>query len=344
MTVLIITHSQDNECVDRVAAAIAGLGGRAFRFDTDAFPQGARLALASGPGAGRSTLRAPGAGAGELDLADVTAVWYRRVAHGSGLPTSMDPQLRSASIQEAKQTVEGMLAALRVPQVDPLPAVRFASNKQVQLDIAREVGLDTPRTLTTNDADAARAFAAACPGGVIAKMLSSFAVYRGGEEHVVFTNALGAEDLADMRGLSLCPMTFQEKIPKARELRVTVVGERVFSASVDSQAAPGAEIDWRRQGIELIDTWRKDALPPDVEAGVLRLMDQLGLNYGAIDILRTPDGRHVFLEVNPSGEFFWLERTPGLSISEALAEVLLGKAPRRGSWSAFLHPAATQRR
>ncbi|KYF51059.1 MvdD family ATP-grasp ribosomal peptide maturase, partial [Sorangium cellulosum] len=326
MTVLIITHSQDNECIDRVVAAIAGLGGRAFRFDTDAFPQGARLALASGPGAGRSTLRTLGPGGGELDLGDVTAVWYRRVAHGGGLPASMDPQLRSASVQEAKQTVEGMLAALRVPQVDPLPAVRFASNKQVQLDIAREVGLDTPRTLTTNDAEAARAFAASCPGGVIAKMLSSFAVYRDGEEHVVFTNALAAEDLADMRGLSLCPMTFQEKIPKARELRVTVVGERVFSASVDSQAAPGAEVDWRRQGIELIDTWRKDALPPEVETGVLRLMDRLGLNYGALDILRTPDGRHIFLEVNPSGEFFWLERTPGLPISEALAEVLLGKA------------------
>src|SRR5690606_32737943 len=107
---------------------------------------------------------------GELDLGDVTAVWYRRVAYGSALPKSMDPQLRSASVQEAKQTVEGLLASLRVPQVDPLPAVRFASNKQVQLDVAREVGLDTPRSLTTNDAGAARDFAAACPGGVIAKM------------------------------------------------------------------------------------------------------------------------------------------------------------------------------
>ncbi|AUX36458.1 MULTISPECIES: MvdD family ATP-grasp ribosomal peptide maturase [Sorangium] len=343
MTVLIITHSEDNECIARVAAAIERLGGRAFRFDTDAFPQGARLALAAGPGAGRSTLRT-GAGGGELDLGDVTAVWYRRVAFGRGLPASMDPQLRSASVQEAKQTVEGLLSALRVPQVDPLPAVRFASNKQVQLDIAREVGLDTPRTLTTNDAEAARAFAATCPGGVVAKMLSSFAVYRGGEEHVVFTNALRDEDLADMRGLSLCPMTFQERIPKARELRVTVVGERVFAASIDPEAAPGAEVDWRRQGLELIDAWRKDALPPDVETGVLRLMDQLGLNYGALDILRTPDGRHVFLEVNPVGEFFWLERSPGLPISEALAEVLLGKAPRRGSWSAFLHAPVTQPR
>lgn len=334
MTVLIITHSEDNECIDRVASAIARMGGRSFRFNTDRFPQGARLTLASGPAAGRSTLRTP---EGELDLGDVTAVWYRRVAYGGALPKSMDPQLRSASVQEAKQTFEGLLASLRVPQVDPLPAVRFASNKQVQLELAREVGLDTPRSLTTNDADAAKAFAAACPGGVIAKMLSSFAVYRNGEEHVVFTNALRPEDLEDMRGLELCPMTFQEKIPKACELRVTVVGERVFAASIDSQAMEGAEIDWRRRGLELIDAWREDALPPDVAAAVLRLMDRLGLNYGALDILRTPDGRHVFLEVNPVGEFFWLERAPGLPISGALAEVLLGKAPRRDAWRAFLH-------
>lgn len=341
MTVLIITHSEDNECIDRVAGAIARLGGRSFRFNTDELSTGARLALASGFEGARSTLRTSG---GELDLGDVTAVWYRRVSYGRGLPPSMDPQLRAASVEEAKRTVECMLASLRVLHVDPVLAVRAGMNKQAQLDVAREVGLDTPRTLTTNDEDAARAFAASCPGGVIVKMLSSFAIYRDGEEHVVFTTALRPEDLTDMRGLSLCPMTFQEKVPKACELRVTVVGDRVFSASIDSQTAPGAEVDWRRQGLELIDAWRADTLPPDVEARVLALMDRLGLNYGAIDIIRTPDGRHVFLEVNPSGEFFWLERTPGLPISEALAEVLLGRARARTSWGHFLHaPQKVQR-
>jgi glutathione synthase/RimK-type ligase-like ATP-grasp enzyme len=58
-------------------------------------------------------------------------------------------------------------------------------------------------------------------------------------------------------------------------------------------------------------------------------MDYFSLNYGAIDIILTPDGRHVFLELNPSGEFFWLERAPGLSISEAIADLLLGHSPRR---------------
>ena len=58
-------------------------------------------------------------------------------------------------------------------------------------------------------------------------------------------------------------------------------------------------------------------------------MDRLGLNYGACDFIVTPEGRHVFLEVNPAGEFFWLEKHPGLPIAGALADVLLGLAPRR---------------
>ena len=58
-------------------------------------------------------------------------------------------------------------------------------------------------------------------------------------------------------------------------------------------------------------------------------MDRLDLNYGAIDIIVTPDGRHVFLEINPVGEFFWLELRPGFAISDAIADVLLGKCARR---------------
>jgi D-alanine-D-alanine ligase-like ATP-grasp enzyme len=58
-------------------------------------------------------------------------------------------------------------------------------------------------------------------------------------------------------------------------------------------------------------------------------MDALGLNYGALDFIVTPEGRHVFLEVNPAGEFMWLMRYPGLPIAEALADVLAGRVARR---------------
>jgi glutathione synthase/RimK-type ligase-like ATP-grasp enzyme len=160
-------------------------------------------------------------------------------------------------------------------------------------------------------------------------MLSSFAVYEGGQELVVFTNRVKPEDLADLSGLRLCPVTFQEMIPKALELRVTVAGDRVMAASIDSQSSERAAHDWRRDGLRMIQDWRPYQLPREVEEKVLRLMDYFVLNYGAIDIIVTPDGRHVFLEINPAGEFFWLERCPGLPVSDAIADVLLGRSRRR---------------
>ena len=160
-------------------------------------------------------------------------------------------------------------------------------------------------------------------------MMASFAIHEEGREKVVFTNPLSASDLEGLDGLRLCPMTFQEKVEKASELRVTVVGSRVFAAAIDSNALERSRTDWRREGLALIDRWKTCDLPAAVERGLLALMDALGLNYGAADFIVTPEGRHVFLELNPAGEFFWLERENGLPISEALADVLLGLAPRR---------------
>ena len=131
-----------------------------------------------------------------------------------------------------------MLASLKAFRVDHVRHIRHAENKQLQLQAARELGLDIPRTLTTNDPAAVRAFAEECEGGMVTKMLSSFAVYDEGRELVVFTNPVKPEDLADLSGLSLCPATFQELLPKSLELRVTVVGQRVMSAALDSQSRP----------------------------------------------------------------------------------------------------------
>jgi glutathione synthase/RimK-type ligase-like ATP-grasp enzyme len=162
-------------------------------------------------------------------------------------------------------------------------------------------------------------------------MLSSFAIYEDGKENVVFTNRLSAEDLEHLDGLRYSPMVFQEMIPKALELRITVVGEKVFASAIDSQASARAQHDWRRDGLRMIDAWQFHDLPEDVTRKLLKMMDAFGLNYGAIDLILTPDGQYVFLEINPGGEYFWLEEHPGHLISAAIADVLLGLAPRRSS-------------
>jgi MvdD family ATP-grasp ribosomal peptide maturase len=330
-TVLIITRSDDNESVSLVSRAVERKGGRAIRFDTDRYPTEVRLSAYYGRGdEERLTLANE---EGEFDLREVTAVWHRRLNFGARLPQTLDKQLRHASLTETRAAAQGLLASLKAFRMDAVRHIRHAEHKQLQLQAARELGLHIPRTLTTNDPAAVRAFAESCEGGMVTKMLSSFAVYEGGRELVVFTNPVGPEDLADLSGLSLCPATFQEALPKALELRVTVVGERVLTASIDSQSSARAAHDWRRDGLRMIHNWRPYELPREVEEKILRLMDYFVLNYGAIDLIVTPDGRHVFLEVNPVGEFFWLERDPGLPISDAIADVLLGLAPRRAALS-----------
>ncbi|MEH1901413.1 MAG: MvdD family ATP-grasp ribosomal peptide maturase [Nostoc sp.] len=319
MTVLIITYSQDNESIPLVIQAIEAQGGKAFRFDTDRFPTEVQLDVYYG--ATEQVILS--ADDQKLDLSEVSAVWYRRIAIGSKIPTTMDKQMRQASIQESRVTIQGMIASIQGFHLDPLPNIRRAENKQLQLQVARKIGLETPRTLTTNNPQAVKQFAQECELGMITKMLSSFAIYdEQGREKVVFTNPISSEDLDNLDGLRFCPMTFQEKIPKAVELRTIIVGKNVFTAAVDSQALDKARYDWRRQGIALLDAWELYSLPQDVEEKLLKLMVEFGLNYGAIDIILTPDGRHIFLEINPVGEFFWLERCPGLPISHAIAEIL----------------------
>ena len=327
MSILIITHSDDNDSVARVIETIASKGDRAIRFDTDRYPTDVRLTAYSGAaGDERLTLTNED---GEFDLREVTAVWHRRIDFGAQLPANLDKQLRHASLGEARAAANGMLASLKAFRLDDVRHIRHAENKQLQLQAARELGLDTPRTLTTNDPAAVRAFAESCEDGMITKMLSSFAIYEEGKELVVFTNAVKTEDLADLSGLSLCPATFQEAVPKSLEIRVTVVGDRVMSASIDSQVSARAAHDWRRDGVRMIHDWQHYQLPPETEEKILRLMDYFSLNYGAIDMILTPDNRHVFIELNPCGEFFWLERAPGLPISDAIADLLLGHSTRR---------------
>jgi glutathione synthase/RimK-type ligase-like ATP-grasp enzyme len=96
----------------------------------------------------------------------------------------------------------------------------------------------------------------------------------------------------------------------------------VFAAAVNSQGDDRSRYDWRRRGIALLNAWKPYTLPHEVEEKLLKLMAHFSLNYGAIDLILTPDGRHVFLEVNPVGEFFWLEGCPGLPISQAIADIL----------------------
>ena len=324
MMVLIITRSDDNACIDTVSNAIRARGGVPIRLDSDRYPDLVRLSSVYDHQRVQRTLCTP---AGTFDLNAVSAVWYRRFHAGAALPMTLG-DMYTACVQESRRTLFGAIAALPCFHMDPLESVRRTDHKELQIHRAAALGLETPRTLFSNDPEEVLAFCESVNGRMVTKMQHSFAIYREGRENVVFTTPLQQADLEALSDLRFCPMTFQEHIDKACELRVTVIGRQVMTAAIDSQRTSQTAVDWRRDGVGLIDKWVHYDLPADVEAKLLQLTAELGLNYAACDFIVPPDGRYVFLEVNAVGEFFWLEQSPGLPISAAIADVLLDLQPR----------------
>lgn len=317
-TVLVLTHSGDHFVTERVAAGVERRGARCVRLDSDLFPGEALLEARLGPGGDAHALRCGGL---ELHAGSVRAVWARRL-WPARLPEDLDPRLRDGCLRESRAGLLGWLAALDgVRWVNPLGASTLAENKPRQLAAARAAGLPVPRTLVTNDPAAVRAFHAEA-GPLVAKLLVPLSVSMGRAELAVRTSEVRPADLQDLGGLRLAPMAFQELLPKAREVRVACVGARCFAGAIDASRSQAGRTDWRG-ALPGEARWEPHDLPPAVAAALGRLRAALGLAFGAADLVVTPAGEHVFLELNPSGEWGMLERDLGLPIGDALAEELL---------------------
>lgn len=325
---LLVTHSADHFTIDRVAAAVERRGLRAFRLDTDLFPTVVRITHRHDGKAASTTFHAPH---GSLDAADVAAVWMRRV-FVPRLPADVDPQFREWCERQASTGLRAALGAVRGARfVNDPGRERDASNKIEQLAAAAEEGLATPRTIVTNDPDEVRAAHRLWNGAMVTKLLSALTTEMGAPSAAVYTSPVGEEDLADLDGLRLGPMIFQERVEKARELRVACVGERLFAGAIDASRTEAGRLDWRRSTAAECE-WRPGALPDDVGRRLVAVARRLGLVFGAADFIVTPDGRHVFLEINPAGEWGMLERDLGLPISEAIADELAkGAKPAKPS-------------
>lgn len=317
--VLLVTHSGDHFTVERVSEALARRGARPLRFDTDLFPAEVRLSATLRPGGAENVLRV---GAVEAEASEVRAVWARRV-WPPRLSEGLDERFRAACTRETVAALEGFFDGLgRALWVNDRQRERAAENKLLQLRAAREQGLDIPPTLLTNDAERARAFYAAEGGHVVAKLLRPLSVSMGDAPFFVYTSDVRAEDLEALETLSHCPVVFQRKIEKRRELRVVYVAGRLFTGALDASGSARGRTDWRlAESGEC--SWERARLKPSLAARLKALMRGLGLAYGAIDLIETPEGRHVFLEVNPGGEWGMLEHDLGLPISEAIADALM---------------------
>ena len=248
-----------------------------------------------------------------LALDDVGAVWHRRIRGFSLDPGLTDATAQTFAFSECNEGLPGLWAAMDCFWMNRPHADERAMKKVAQHRLAGLAGLRVPATLVTNGPDEARAFIAAhAAQGVVRK------AFRNIPQAPRVTLRLGADELALIDSVRFAPVIFQEYIPLALDLRVTVVDGEVFATSFRS--APGFDADYR-PGVGSAEVRPYD-LPDEVAAGLLRLMERMELKFGAADFRVTPAGEHVFFEINSAGEYLFVCDRTGQPIPQAIAAAL----------------------
>lgn len=327
--ILIITHTADNFSIEKVTEYIEKNNCQVIRFDVDLYPLQNKLSTTFQNGEWVSILETPEA---QYRLDDISAIWYRRAYNiGSGLKEELDAKFYGAAMGEIRNTLFGFIESVDTYSLGKPGIYRRLDSKEEQLKVADKLGLTIPDTCITNNPDVAKKFILQ-HRNVVAKMQTGFAITEDGVESVVFTNVVSEDKLEELDTLLYCPMQFQKMIEKKKELRITIVGRDVYAFEIDSQQFEDAKVDWRKDGVNLLDKWVRTELPGDIEEKLLELLDIYNVDYGAIDMIVSPENEYYFIEINAAGEFFWLDNlTKGNLISKSIADVLCDKAPRRNN-------------
>lgn len=313
--ILLVTMSIDPH-TDLIVDALEKNNSSFFRYNTD-FADQYEIELSLNEG------RIINSKNGKIILtSEIQAVWVRRRLTPEAL-NGVDESYRSYMKEQWQLFTEILLASIKdnVRWVNHPLAIESGKNKLRQLRVAREVGFDIPETWFTNSPQRFLSLTDSLEK-TLYKQLSSGVIKDG--EIAIYANAIEKDDLPKkevINGLSISPGIFQPYIDKKYELRITVVGKKIFAAKIDSQNSETSRTDWRRYDFEKVK-YEAVIIPADVEAKCIALIKKLGLNYGAIDMIVTPEDKYVFLEINVNGQWLWVEMLTGLQISRGIADLL----------------------
>ncbi len=258
------------------------------------------------------------------DMTSFDAIWFRRPGRLKS-KTFFQPWIEQMMLVEAKQALMGMLNALPCLWVNYPACDTNASLKLLQLQVAKNVGMSLPETIVTNDPSTARAFYEKHLGSVIYKLVtehSNFSLPHFEFPHGIPTLPVRDADLKHLDQVRHGPHLFQERVNKQSDVRVTVIGAKVFATHIESQKGTG-QLDWRNDYSVPMTAW---TLPDQLAQQCLDMLKALGLNYGAFDFCLDKDGRYVFLEVNPAGQYLWVEVRTEQPLTKEMSLLLAGKS------------------
>ena len=288
---------------------------------------GMSMRLDPGDPAGRFLVRGPGLT--NTDWSEpFDTVWTRRMG-SAVLPEDMHAGDREVASRQSELFLASVAPFLdqgaHTFWVNPPASDVVAQQKASQLRLAVRAGLKIPKTLISNDPDEIRAFLRELGGVAAHKLLRPAAWISEDEEgehvYTAYTVPVREEQLPEDEVLRLCPGIFQPYVPKRFEVRVACLGDFLVAIRIHSQADERAATDWRAGQFHV--EMEPYELPPDVADGCRRLLAGLGIAHGSLDFIVDPDGEHIFLEVNPQGQFLFLESRAGLPLLDMFSEFLI---------------------
>ncbi len=313
---LIITNQQDF-AVDYTALRLEERGVPFFRLNSEELPRHSYVFELTKTGS-RRVIETP---QHVVDLAEVASVWYRRLI-APPRNAEVKPELQAYAQGEVRAYVEGLVVDHRARWVNPQLATTVAERKLFQLRIAHEHGFNVPRTWSTNSATAVRSAVATGLPLVVKPILHGLLTVPEGQR-AVYTRRLRPDEQLLADDIVSCPSLLQEEIPRGADLRLTFFGLQAFGVEVAWDSA--AAVDWRSP--EAAATFHEYAIPDAVSERCVRMMRSLDLSYAAFDFILSAGGEYYFLELNPAGEFAWLEEALGFPMRDALIDLLLRRHP-----------------
>ena len=282
-----------------------------FRLNSEALAQARYTFALDDAGATRNIVVGPRA----LDFSTVTAVWYRRSIHPI-LDSSLTPAERHFVTGELRHLAMGLVLNPDVVWVNPIDKVSVAEQKLYQLRIAARLGFRVPRTLVSADVDELRNFVSKNRLGTICKPIFHGMFFDGTSHNAVYTRRIDSEEVNE-NNVGAYPILLQEEIARIADVRVTFIGNHCFAVDIVGDTSL---IDWRDPNIDV--NYTISSVDDTTLSLCRRMLMELGLKYGAFDFIRAPCGDLIFLELNPTGEWAWLEDKVGFELRDAFIELL----------------------
>jgi hypothetical protein len=314
--ILIITNRGDHTA-DWLILELGRRGADYLRLNTEDFPEHVLLSWRSD---GRAVLTVRGRC---VDLDVISAVWYRRPLPPD-LGTWSTPDRGRWALGEVRATLEGLWRSLDAVWVNHPDDNRRAASKLEQLRRARDLGFVVPTTLVTNDKAELHDFVEESREvGVVCKPLEDGLLELDESNRVFFTSRFELAPDDTLADFGPEPYLFQQHVAKTHDIRVTVIGDRAYATRIHSQATEVGQTDWRQAGTTAQHS-RAD-LPEELLERCINLTRSYNLRFSAIDLAALDaEDAYVFFEINPNGQWAWIEQLTGQPLRSAMADLLLG--------------------